>query len=56
MRATPKCAAPCNNTGFLFCVMSYQVLLDYQFFKNEAHYDSRISADQVRVLPLILQP
>jgi WASH complex subunit strumpellin len=23
-----------------------QVLLDYQFFKNEAHYDSRISADQ----------
>lgn len=26
-----------------------QVLLDYQFFKNEAHYDSRISADQALI-------
>jgi WASH complex subunit strumpellin len=26
-----------------------QVLLDYQFFKNETHYDSRISADQALI-------
>jgi WASH complex subunit strumpellin len=25
------------------------VLLDYQFFKNESHYDSRISADQALI-------